>query len=176
MGYRLRVNPKGNVSKEVFFNKMTELKYMFPTWKMDLSNKDVMSLLYKHLGYCVDEVFAKGIDEYIKTETFSPTVAGLQKYVKSLDMRYPKIRKVDLRKGYELAYVFERGPTILIDRDAVYIGPEYEKKDSYCIVVGDIIEDISTLDGIIEIHNERQYISSTKNTKRIEAKKQVGEY
>ena len=169
MGYRLKVNPRGNVSKEVFFNKMTELKHMFPTWKMDLSNKDVMSLLYKHLGYCKDEVFAKGIDEYIKTETFSPTVAGLQKYVKSIDSRYPVIKNVNTFEGEKSAYTFHTGPIILIEENVVYVGDKRDGPYSSSIWIGDILADISTVEDKIEVYNESQYISSTESAKQIES-------
>ena len=99
MGYRLKANPHGSVSREVFVRKLKELDLMFPTWKMDLSNRETITLLYKHLGYCKNERFESGIDKYIGKEVLNPTVAALKKYINSIDKRDCVIKMIHL---YEL--------------------------------------------------------------------------
>lgn len=91
MGYRLKENPNGNVSKQVFIKKLKELSLMFPTWKMDLSNQETVKLLYKHLGYCKDDVFEKGVDSYIRTEFKNPTVATLKVKINSRNEKIPTV-------------------------------------------------------------------------------------
>lgn len=132
MGYRLKVNPRGNVSKDLFARKMKELKELFPTWKMDLTNPGTMGLVYKYLGYCNDEMFSAGIDKFIKSELNNPTIASMLKYIPSNDLRSPKIETINTFEKFEDAYVFENGLTILIDSDCVYI--DYVVKDK--VVVG----------------------------------------
>ena len=151
MGYRLKVNPNGNVSKDVFLKEMKELKYMFPTWKMDLSEKDVMSLLYKFLGYTKDKNFIRGIDNYIKKETMNPTVSSLRKYIKSIDNRYPNIAEIDTFKGIKKAYVFGDF-SILIEENIVWRGLETKQTSEYCSdIIGDKLSDISSVIDMLEI-------------------------
>ena len=77
MEYRLA---KG-VPKELFIKKITELNRMFPTWKMDLSDSEVVKTLYSYIGYYADEVFENAINNYISNETMNPTIAGIKKYM-----------------------------------------------------------------------------------------------
>ena len=106
MGYRLKLNPNGNVSKDVFIEGLKRLALMFPTWKMDLSNNETIKLLYKYLGYCTNERYLIGVDKFIESESLNPTVASLKKHIKSSDERVPEIKyasiydKVEYEPGH----------------------------------------------------------------------------
>ena len=90
MEYRLKYNPNGQVEKEVFEKGINDLRLAYPSWKMDLRNKQSVRLIYSYTGYCTNDQFAKGISNYIKNERFEPTIASLIKYIPSEDKRYPR--------------------------------------------------------------------------------------
>lgn len=153
MEYRLVNNPNGMVDKKVFLEGMKELRYMFPTWKIDLSNSEVMTLLYKHLGYCRDDVFIKGIEEYIKKQTMNPTVAGLNSYLKSRDSRSEgrSINYYDNHGNTTQSHIitFENGISIDTEKNVVIVstdtGEYFTKKEIPFAEAKDIIEEVTTL-------------------------------
>jgi len=91
MDYRLVNNPTGSVNKYLFVNQIKKLVSVFPTWKYDTQSKDVMNLLYEYLGYCDDNHFVQGINDYIINESNNPTISGLRKYITSSDNRRVKL-------------------------------------------------------------------------------------
>ena len=66
------------LDKDVFFNKFDELIIVYPNWKIKYDDAKVMKLWYKHFSNFDDERFIHMIDQYIDSNNFNPTIAGLR--------------------------------------------------------------------------------------------------
>lgn len=70
------------LDKDVFFEQMTRLKIVYQNWKIDLKDKQVMSVWYDYFKDIGEAKFKKGIDEHIMNERFSPSIASLTEYMR----------------------------------------------------------------------------------------------
>lgn len=69
------------LDKKVFNEKMQDLVDFYPNWKLDVENKTVMKKWYRKFKNYSDKGFKEAIDNYIENEEYSPTVAGIKKYI-----------------------------------------------------------------------------------------------
>ena len=65
------------MDKELFFEQMERLDLLFPNWKVDITDEQTMRVWYSELKHLSDKEFEQNVDDYIKTNSYPPTVAGL---------------------------------------------------------------------------------------------------
>lgn len=69
------------LNKEVFKHCVQDLIDFYPHWGIRADNSSVMAKWYSQFQMFEDHTFLKGVRHYIKTESYTPTVAGLQKSI-----------------------------------------------------------------------------------------------
>lgn len=65
------------LNKDVFKKGMEDLCIAFPTWKLDISDRNVMSTWYQFFKGWKEQDFKATIDKYIMENEKLPTIAGL---------------------------------------------------------------------------------------------------
>ena len=65
------------VSKEVFRRQMQRLKNLFPNWKADLSDKQVVKDWYNEFKELSEKRFVNKVDKFVADSSYPPTVAGI---------------------------------------------------------------------------------------------------
>jgi|SRR5699024_2406142 len=65
------------LDKNVFFEGVENLLAFYPSWQVNVEDKKVLRLWYAKFSKMTDKEFKHMIDSYIKSERYSPTVAGL---------------------------------------------------------------------------------------------------
>ena len=66
------------LEKETFKNGIQELVYAFIDWKIDVKNQEIMKIWYRNLNDYSEDIFLKGVQKYIKTQRYNPTIASLR--------------------------------------------------------------------------------------------------
>ena len=56
---------------------MERLNVLFPNWKLDITDKKSMKVWYSELEHLSDKEFVENVDQYIKNNSYPPTVAGI---------------------------------------------------------------------------------------------------
>jgi len=83
------------LSYEVFTNNFETLTEIFINWKFDLTNAKGCNTWFKQFEYMADSDFERMINDYIKQETFPPTVSALLKYYRKIS---PNANKLSIRE------------------------------------------------------------------------------
>ena len=65
------------VSKEVFKRQMQRLKNLFPNWKANLSDREVIKDWYNEFKDLPEEEFVRKVDKFVADSSYPPTVAGI---------------------------------------------------------------------------------------------------
>lgn len=68
------------LSKETFKKGFQKLCYLYIKWPIKMDDSEIVRNWYENFKDMRDEDFIDMVDNYIKNETFHPTVAGLLKY------------------------------------------------------------------------------------------------
>jgi len=68
------------LDKNLFVNGLNKLVASFPTWKIDTTDKYVLSVWYERFKNMRSEAFTHMINGYIDNEKFNPTIAGLKEW------------------------------------------------------------------------------------------------
>lgn len=69
------------LSKEVFKTGMKKLMALYPMWKVECDDPDVMKIWHKEFINLTDEYFTNAISKYCRSEKFNPTVVGIMELV-----------------------------------------------------------------------------------------------
>lgn len=67
------------LDKEVFKAGMQDLTMSYPNWKLDVTDSDTMRFWYERFKAFGDDRFIYMVDQYIASNDFNPTIAGLNK-------------------------------------------------------------------------------------------------
>jgi hypothetical protein len=84
------------LDKNVFLKGMQELVIFFPSWNVKVEDVEVVKKWYGMLKKFNDKEFECMISNYIKNESYSPTIAGLNKYYKKKTI----CKKITRREDY----------------------------------------------------------------------------
>lgn len=68
------------LEKQVFVDGLNKLMAAFPTWKLDTENDFVLKTWYECFSDMRDEAYEHMITQYLKNESYPPTIAGLKKW------------------------------------------------------------------------------------------------
>ena len=68
------------LDKEVFRKEMERINVLFPNWKVDITDKKSMEIWYSELKELSDKQFVENVDQYIKNNSYPPTVADILNY------------------------------------------------------------------------------------------------
>ena len=66
------------LDKELFKEQMERLAVLYPNWKIDITDSEVMKIWYAEFKNYEDEIFEEKVQDYIDQETYPPTVAGIK--------------------------------------------------------------------------------------------------
>ena len=66
------------LTKKVFKKQMQKLVNLYPNWKINISDKEVMQDWYEQFKNYEDEVFEERVQDYIDNQNYPPTVAGIK--------------------------------------------------------------------------------------------------
>lgn len=69
------------LNKEIFKSEMQRLKRFYPNWAIDFSCKETMRDWYSSFEALKDHQFQNAVKQYVKNETFNPSVAGIMKHI-----------------------------------------------------------------------------------------------
>lgn len=78
------------LDKNVFAEGIVELSLAYPTWTMQVDNRDAMAVWYKYFKNMEDDQFLETAQNYIKASAYVPTISGL------LEHRAPRKNPVEV--------------------------------------------------------------------------------
>ena len=65
------------LDKEVFKQQMEKLDRLYPRWGADIEDSKTMKVWYEQFKDMSDKEFKNKVDDYIKNNQYTPTVAGI---------------------------------------------------------------------------------------------------
>ena len=66
------------LDKELFKEQMERLAVLYPNWKIDITDSEVMKIWYNEFKDYEDKIFKQKVQDYIDQETYPPTAAGIK--------------------------------------------------------------------------------------------------
>lgn len=67
------------LDKELFKKQMERLAVLYPNWKIDITDSEVMKIWHEEFEDMAEEEFVNKVDSYISESKYPPTVAGIKK-------------------------------------------------------------------------------------------------
>ena len=66
------------LDKETFKKQLQKLVNLYPQWKLDIADKEIVSDWYKQFEDYKNEEFIEAVQKYINNEKYFPTIAGIK--------------------------------------------------------------------------------------------------